>query len=65
MTCWALKCCASETGRVNIDDKPDSGRPTPVSDEKQRQRVDELTQSGRRAPQQRIANLLCVSRVRV
>ena len=35
----------SETGEANIKDKPRSGRPVPVSDEKHRKKVEKLTKT--------------------
>jgi hypothetical protein len=62
---WAIKFREYEPGRANIVDRPCSGRPVSVTDDKHQKQVDELIKYDRRITQKQIAGNLEMSKERV
>ena len=62
---WDIKFRECEPGRATIVDKPRSGRPVSVTDDKHQKHVDELIKHDRRIIQKQIAGRLGMSKDRV
>ena len=62
---WVITFRECKPGRANNVDKPRSGRPVSVTDNKHQKQVDELIKHDRRITQKQIAGRLKMSKERV